>query len=285
MDLQPGLGGLGLSDDESVLEIEINSLPDEILTLILVLVPDECIKHCGLVCCRWSEIVVATTFWKEKCLRKGYILSSLIASYAPNNWKEFYYLKPYSRNLIQNPSGKDGLEKNWTIRRNGGDEWKVEDKTIGAKDKPEELLTVNEGSTENFATSYGWCEMDQVIDLEKEGCSLKLIDDHQPEIYVSEWYTERFDCGCYYELQVQLFAALSDKDPIEEHHFASGLIPQWSDNEWKQVEHTFKNYGKGVRFIRFIHRGKDSQFWAGHYGSKMAGAQVRILIDRPSNVQ
>ena len=43
-----------------------------------------------------------------------------------------------------------------------------------------------------------------------------------------------------------------------------------------QVEHTFSNYGPGLRYIQFIHRGKDTKYWAGHYGSKMAGAQVGI---------
>ena len=104
MDLQPSLG-LAQIDVESILEMGINCLPDEMLTLILVLVPDEYIKHCLLVCRRWSEVVVAPTFWKEKCLRKCYILPELIASFTPSNWREFYYLKPYSRNLIQNPSG------------------------------------------------------------------------------------------------------------------------------------------------------------------------------------
>ena len=45
-----------------------------------------------------------------------------------------------------------------------------------------------------------------------------------------------------------------------------------------QVEHTFSNYGPGLRYIHFFHRGKDTQFWAGHYGCKMAGSQVGITM-------
>lgn len=45
-----------------------------------------------------------------------------------------------------------------------------------------------------------------------------------------------------------------------------------------QFEHEFKNYGKGLRKIKFSHGGQDSQFWAGHYGSKMAGACVRMEV-------
>lgn len=45
-----------------------------------------------------------------------------------------------------------------------------------------------------------------------------------------------------------------------------------------QVQHTFENYGRGLRKISFQHGGKDEQFWAGHYGSKMARACVKAQI-------
>lgn len=34
------------------------------------------------------------------------------------------------------------------------------------------------------------------------------------------------------------------------------------------------DYGLGLRAISFAHSGSDALFWAGHYGSKMAGASV-----------
>ena len=45
----------------------------------------------------------------------------------------------------------------------------------------------------------------------------------------------------------------------------------------------FQKYGPGVRFIRFYHGGKDTQFWAGHYGSKMSGACVKLMIPLPAS--
>lgn len=45
-----------------------------------------------------------------------------------------------------------------------------------------------------------------------------------------------------------------------------------------QVSHTFKNYSPDIRYIRFTHGGKDTQFWDGHYGSKMAGAKVYLTL-------
>jgi hypothetical protein len=50
-----------------------------------------------------------------------------------------------------------------------------------------------------------------------------------------------------------------------------------------QVSHVFHNYGPGVRFIKFYHGGIDTQFWAGHYGSKMSGACVKLMIPAPAS--
>lgn len=46
--------------------------------------------------------------------------------------------------------------------------------------------------------------------------------------------------------------------------------------EWQKIEHTFSNYPRGTRYVFFQHSGKDEQFWAGHYGSKMAKASVIV---------
>jgi len=45
----------------------------------------------------------------------------------------------------------------------------------------------------------------------------------------------------------------------------------------------FQSYGPGVRYIKFYHGGMDTQFWAGHYGSKMSGASVKLIIPPPSS--
>lgn len=53
----------------------------------------------------------------------------------------------------------------------------------------------------------------------------------------------------------------------------------WSliiSNTMFQVTHVFKNYGKGVRYVRFVHGGKDTQFWAGWYGIRVTNSCVEI---------
>lgn len=50
-----------------------------------------------------------------------------------------------------------------------------------------------------------------------------------------------------------------------------------------QFESEFKNYGKGLRKILFGHGGQDKVGWAGHYGSKMAGACITLEIPETRN--
>ena len=45
-----------------------------------------------------------------------------------------------------------------------------------------------------------------------------------------------------------------------------------------QVTIEFENYGPHVKYVEFEHSGKDTQFWAGYYGSKMAGGVVKVAL-------
>ena len=49
-------------------------------------------------------------------------------------------------------------------------------------------------------------------------------------------------------------------------------------HEWNKLEHTFKEYPAGVRYIKFKDYGQDTKFWAGYYGAKLAGATARFLL-------
>uniref|UniRef100_A0A183EAT9 FBA domain-containing protein n=1 Tax=Gongylonema pulchrum TaxID=637853 RepID=A0A183EAT9_9BILA len=53
-------------------------------------------------------------------------------------------------------------------------------------------------------------------------------------------------------------------------------MEDWTAAEWQKIEHTFNEYPKGIRFVVFNHAGKDDQYWAGHYGSKMTKASVVV---------
>lgn len=43
-----------------------------------------------------------------------------------------------------------------------------------------------------------------------------------------------------------------------------------------QTTYVFQNYGPGVRYVRFTHGGKDTQFWAGWYGVRLTDSSVEV---------
>ncbi|RVE70912.1 hypothetical protein OJAV_G00068590 [Oryzias javanicus] len=53
-------------------------------------------------------------------------------------------------------------------------------------------------------------------------------------------------------------------------------IAAWNDQQWNLFNHVFKDYGPGVRYIKFTHGGKDTQFWAGWYGVRVTDSCVEI---------
>jgi len=106
-----------------------------------------------------------------------------------------------------------------------------------------------------------------------------ILDKYQPPIKISEWYGCRWDCPAVYKLNVSL--RNSQKELIDEFDHKD-ILEGEKQNQWLQVSHVFKNYGTGVRYVTFEHGGKDRSFWAGHYGSKMAGACIRVKIPESS---
>lgn len=248
----------------SVSQEDLFSVPLEILEeLFLNLPPNQVVCTCRLVCSQWKEVADSESLWRERCRREGYRPSN--ASKIPKDWRLFYFLCSKRRNLLKNPRGNHKM-KDWQILENGGDNWKIE----GIR-----LPHPNEKVKKNFVTSYQMCKKSQLIDLALEGYNPSFMDDFQPDIKISDWYAPRFDCGCRYEICVELLnqrkrtlVAFAPK-PV--------YFEQWNEEKWKQMTHVFQNYGPGVRFIRFTHGGKDTQFWAGWYGIRVTDSSVEIF--------
>ncbi|XP_071333053.1 F-box only protein 6-like isoform X2 [Trachinotus anak] len=239
------------------------SVPLEILEEIFLNVPpDQVVHFCRLVCHQWKEVADSESLWRERCRREGYRLRD--ASRLPKDWRLFYFLSKMRRNLLTNPRGEQKM-KGWEILEEGGDRWKVEGLMVPHPDE-----TVQK----NFVTSFVMCKKAQLIDLGKEGYNRAFMDDFQPVIKISDWYAPRWDCGSEYEIRVELLN--ERKRPI--HTFAPQTVvfEQWNDQKWNQITHVFQNYGPGVRYIRFTHGGKDTQFWAGWYGIRVTDSCVEI---------
>ncbi|XP_040917439.1 F-box only protein 6-like [Toxotes jaculatrix] len=242
---------------------DLFTVPLEILEeIFLNLPPDHVVCICRLVCRQWKEVADSESLWHERCRREGYRLRE--ASRTPADWRLFYFLCKKRRNLLKNPRGEQKM-KGWQIVENGGDMWKVERPMVPHPDE-----TVQK----NFVTSYVMCKKAQLIDLEKEGYKPSFMDHFQPNIRISDWYAPRWDCGSEYDICVELLN--ERKKPIKTFAPETVFFEQWNDQKWNQVTHVFQNYGPGVRYIRFTHGGKDTQFWAGWYGIRVTDSCVEI---------
>ncbi|XP_014481183.1 PREDICTED: F-box only protein 44-like [Dinoponera quadriceps] len=254
-------------------------IPSELLVEIFCNSNLKTLLNCQLVCQRWKMLIQSYVWPKkvEMTLGKPFPRGKNIP------WGVFYLIckkKPFERNLIKNHSGGDGVGRHWQIISQGGDQWAIENPPQGVPELPM-TESVFEGKQNCFVTSYHFCFKTQQIDLIDEGFTPYVLDVLQPPIEVSEWYSCRWDCPAVYECQVRL---LRDGMPLHP-SFSSVDVFQLHDNlegekqnKWFRASHVFENYGTGVRKINFCHGGIDRSFWAGHYGSKMAGACVYVRV-------
>uniref|UniRef100_A0A1A8BI81 F-box protein 6 n=1 Tax=Nothobranchius kadleci TaxID=1051664 RepID=A0A1A8BI81_NOTKA len=239
------------------------SLPPDILEeIFLDLPPDQVVCVNRLVCRQWKEVADQESFWRERCRREGYHPHG--ASKVPSDWRLFYFLCKKRRNLLKNPRGEDKL-RGWTLTQNNGDRWTVDEPMVPHP---------NEAVQKNFVTSYSMCLKEQTVDLKHEGYSPSFMDEFQPPIRISDWYAPRWDCGSEYTISVQLLD--ERKNVVQEFHPDTVYFPQWNDQQWCQMTHVFQNYGPGVRYVRFSHGGKDTQFWAGWYGIRVTDSCVEV---------
>ncbi|XP_031424080.1 F-box only protein 2 isoform X2 [Clupea harengus] len=152
-----------------------------------------------------------------------------------------------AKNLLKNPCGEEQMDF-WELTENGGSQWRVEDMPgdCGHSISDDDIK-------QYFATSFELCLKRQVVDLVAEGYTPEDLDT-QPVVNVEDWYCGRTDCGCTY----QLTACLLDEN--------------------QEVNHSFSEYGEGLRFISFEHGGQDSRFWHGWFGVRVTGSGVRVEL-------
>lgn len=219
-------------------------------------------------------------------------------NFEPENWKEYYYQNPYSRNIIKNPNLSDAFPNILELKRQEiygwhgyGDitqeQWhaqfipwemmRIEGQGIQLEYPPIGCGPVPSGDLGCIATSFGPTKRCQVIDLLAEGVSEYILDECKLPIYFCEWFNNRFDCGVKYFLKVALMDKKRNKLP-EWKVKLDGQRPE-GPHEWEKLEHTFREYPAGVRYIQFKDYGEDTYNWAGFYGAKLAGATVRFLLD------
>ncbi|XP_013359768.1 PREDICTED: F-box only protein 6 isoform X3 [Chinchilla lanigera] len=215
--------------------VSINKLPENILLELFTHVPARhLLLRCRPVCSLWRDLIDLVTLWKRKCLREGFIPKDWDQPVA--DWKVFYFLCSLRRNLLHNPCAEEDMES-WTLDANEGDHWKVES-IPGAHGTNFPDPNVKK----YFVTSYG--------------------------------FAARRDCGCTYQIRVQLVSA--DYIILASFEPPPVTIEQWNDATWTEVSHTFSDYPPGVRHILFQHGGQDTQYWAGWYGPRVTNSSIVI---------
>lgn len=271
-------------------------LPYELAVHILDFVPPrELLRVCMLVSRGWYGLLSDPTFWKVKMKRAGNYSGELDSVLSASDWPKLFLYTVSEPNFIKSFDRERKLDlfSHWKLsstdwerfkvssreaawNSGGGNHWIVEKKEFINPETDADLVEENNGSVDNYATSYGWCCREQVVRLADVGLTDKIMDEIQPDIEVSEWFCARFDCGSLFCIRVELLAEREGKavDSFER----SEKTDQWQGGElgWRKVQHIFRQYGPGARYIRFADAGKDTQYWAGHYGSKMAAAWARV---------
>lgn len=271
----------------------VASLPYEAASRILDYVPpNQLIRVCMLVSRSWKAFLSDPVFWKAR-MRRGRNYSSSLDTIASIDWPRLCMSTMYKPNLINsfNKNGElaltpwrcssDDWEDFKTARANSGERrrirhcnWEIESGWVKPESDPD-LIKEHNGCLKNYVTSYMWCCRDQVVELARFGFNNDIMDNVQPVIEVWEWFAARWDCGSTFCIRVELLDASRNVVKAFED---SETTDQWQGGElgWRKKYHMFSNYGSGVRFLRFADAGKDTQFWAGHYGSKMAAAWARV---------
>ncbi|CAH2314155.1 F-box only 17-like [Pelobates cultripes] len=251
---------------------DLEPFPDEILQKILsFLPPRELVTRCRLVSRRWKHLVDSPTLWKLKCEHERHadlLRASSLCNFFP--WQRVFVKEIFWRNLIRNPCGQDGFD-HWNVIH-GGDGWVVENNRCPVEGAESQTC---------FVTSFFWCSKSQTIDLLKEGFCEHYLDVHQPPIVISDWVAGREDCGCMYEINIHLLAA--DRQSIKTFSNPTLQIDQWNNQIYHQVSHVFENYGPGVRFVQFSHKGKDTLFWKGWYGARITNTSVTVRCNVNEN--
>jgi len=168
-------------------------------------------------------------------------------------------------NLLANSSAREGSSNGWTLT-NGGDGWATNGDSA-------------DGDGVSFITSYNWCTRTQTIDLLTEGYTPEFLDS-SPPILVREFFKGVNNVADFYFLRVEL----RDENGLVLDSWEAGseTAPLTATGVWELQEHIFTGYPAGVRQVFWQDGGDDAEFWAGHYGTLLDGAELSFNDPAPT---
>ncbi|CAN8006482.1 unnamed protein product [Ixodes hexagonus] len=233
-------------DDAGASAFPILDLPDGVVEYALSFVPaHDLVNACRFVCDRFRGMVDGNGLWKLKCERDGVLIPSLHRHRVPTNYYRGLYAGiPYNRNLLE----------------------------LSSRDAPGEVRRCV------CRAPCGLCLKQQKIDLVETGVDCELFDSFKPPIEVSEWCAAQVGFGnAIYRMRVEL---LNAEDELLACYDTGELVVETHTRfRWKEVNHVFAKYPRGVRYISFHREGRGTQFWG---APDIIGGLVRIAPEQTS---
>lgn len=158
-----------------------------------------------------------------------------------------------AENLVKNPYGQEGFS-HWT-KYNGGDGWAIE----------------NWGTYNNrpsvFVSSYNWGKLTQ---------NIRLPDISNRFLIGKTIIARRFDCGGEAQLIVKFDNGTSFSTEVERCTYDNRDSGRTINYGWKAIIVKCQVPNE-VRNLELTLRGKDTQFWSGHYGARFGMTSLRIF--------
>ncbi|KAI6206118.1 hypothetical protein M3Y94_00870300 [Aphelenchoides besseyi] len=281
----------GLFDSEPM-EPHFSKLHDDALVDILLRLPAKEIVRGMLVDKQWYRVVNTHRFWVQKCIFDGYLDD-------PNITSQFIKLplsllikcivkRAFNRNLLDDDFtvSPPKLDKRW-MKNRMQDHWDnakfaIESPPVFLNEMRSPELDTNPEPFEScLVSSFQLSRRRIAINLADYGLDKKALNTLKPTIVVTEFFSNRSDCACVYNFNS---AVLNSTDfTIIDGQLRGGIktserIPQWEPQWWRKVEHKHTNY-KNAQYVHVISEGKDGQFWAGNYGTKIAGTSVVVQFE------
>ncbi|BDA48500.1 probable f-box only protein 6 [Coccomyxa sp. Obi] len=284
----------------------IESLPNATLMSVFDLLPPlQVITTCPLVSKRFLDVALSPDLWRNKVQGLPQVLVDRLESRLSLSYAKVWY-GLYQTNLLSNSNwGNIQDHRNWLmpaatgwrVTLHGGHGWQPEFPPVGSDPLDIDMLPRPGAPRVRYAgalaSSYQWCEVMQPVDLllelQKRGMQREEAEqylDGGPELTFAVWVGARRDCPSV----AQVLVVLDDgTDVLPTYtgrrefpwmrsaitHWDSGVVPT-ERGGWKCSWHTFTAYSKGVRRAILVLRGKDEQFWAGHYGSKFSAPELHF---------
>lgn len=244
-------------------------LSEDCLVQLLARVDDITLCSCKLICKVWKNIISGHQVWSTKLSLAGVSVPRTVQQITTNYFRSMYFNHQFGKNCLKNNDGSEDYE-HWRIDESGGDGWIIENPPIGCEQVPDHLNT-----SSCFVTSYGRCRKSQII-IMQDIIPLKLLEICKPTICVADWYTSRWDCGSKYTLKIEFLD--KNNKTLDEIIFSDNYTNPTlnAKPKWRTFFREIKKYSDRLYAIKFSHWGKDLMFWAGHYGCKMTGSELKL---------